>query len=51
MLAALRKGQDFFQVMAPDTAFFHPLIVEFHHPHSRAFFAKVTKSAAPPSVR
>lgn len=51
MLAALRKGQDFFQVMAPDTAFFHPLIVEFHHPHGRAFFAKVTKSAAPPSVR
>ena len=53
MLAALRKGQDFFQVMAPDAASLLPhLVVEFS-PSSRSrffFFAKVTKSATLPRV-
>lgn len=45
MLAALRKGQDFFQVMAtlPFSSLSlspPPSIVEFHHPHGRAFLPK-----------
>lgn len=38
MLAALRKGQDFFQVMAPLSSSTSSL--NFHRPHDRAFFLR-----------